>query len=102
MVHFAAQPPAATARVLALARARTALPAPECRRRIRRDAGLTLDEIAAALGVHPATVSAWELGTRTPGRRIAGQYAALLAELRAIVDERDDADADAGAGNAAA
>lgn len=58
-------------------------------RTIREEAGLSLREAAEALDVHHSTVGYWETGDRTPKKRHALAYLALLEQL---VDEttRDD------------
>jgi transcriptional regulator with XRE-family HTH domain len=61
-------------------RSRRQLPAPAERRRIRKAAGVSLRDMAAAIGVSHTAVAAWEAGA-TP-REHRGAYAQLLAELR--------------------
>lgn len=56
------------------------LPAAEERRRIRTDAGVSLNEMAGALGVSPMTVMRWESGIE-PRRSNAIAYRELLDEL---------------------
>jgi len=53
-------------------------------RRIRTAAGLTIYDLAADLGVSPATVSRWESGLRVPRSEAALRYADLLAELAKV------------------
>jgi DNA-binding XRE family transcriptional regulator len=60
---------------------RTDLPAPEVRRRVRREAGLTLAEVGRLLGVTGSTVSRWERGTMPPEGASRLVYAALLRAL---------------------
>ncbi len=55
------------------------------RQRIRRTAGVTVREAAAAVGVSPMTLLRWEHGTRCPRRRHALAYGRLLAALDAAV-----------------
>ncbi|WP_328436221.1 helix-turn-helix domain-containing protein [Streptomyces sp. NBC_00444] len=65
----------------ALVASRSPLPPPAERKRLRQAHALTLDEVAAALDVRRATVSAWESGkteTRPPQRE---PYARLLKQL---------------------
>lgn len=50
-------------------------------RQHREQARITQTEVAAALGVTPATVSRWESGERTPTTRLALAYAGLLELL---------------------
>lgn len=64
---------------------------------LRTRAGLRAEEAAAAVGVHPATVWAWEAGKREPDkavlRRVIETYnpspdeRARLIELRALGPE---------------
>jgi DNA-binding transcriptional regulator YiaG len=58
------------------------LPTPAERRAIREAAGVAVEELAAVVGVSPAAVYTWEVGTRTPGRKVRDKYAAALALLR--------------------
>jgi transcriptional regulator with XRE-family HTH domain len=51
-------------------------------RSIRVKAGLTLKEVAEALGVAEATVYRWENGQRRPRGDAALRYASLLETLR--------------------
>jgi transcriptional regulator with XRE-family HTH domain len=48
---------------------------------IRRAAGATQDDVAAALGVGRVTVARWEAGVRHPRGKLLDRYAALLEEL---------------------
>ena len=48
---------------------------------IRIAAGLTIAEVAAAVGVGESTVSRWEGGSRQPRGEAALRWAALLTEL---------------------
>ncbi|WP_053750854.1 helix-turn-helix domain-containing protein [Streptomyces sp. MMG1533] len=57
----------------------TPLPPPKERRRLREAASLTQAQVAARLGVTPATVRAWETGRTTPRGRKREAYAKLLA-----------------------
>jgi transcriptional regulator with XRE-family HTH domain len=50
-------------------------------RAIRRAAGLSLAEIARAVGSTPSAVSRWERGLRVPRAEAAQRYGALLREL---------------------
>lgn len=60
------------------------LPSPDVRYRIRQDAGVTLEEIAAELGVSAVTVQRWERGLAVPRRERAIAYKCLLDELRQV------------------
>ncbi|GAA1918753.1 helix-turn-helix transcriptional regulator [Streptomyces durmitorensis] len=73
-------------RIDALVASRSPLPPPEERKRLRQAHGLTLDEVAGALGVRRATVSGWESSKkptepRGPEREA---YARLLDQLAEI------------------
>ncbi|KUM67227.1 telomere-associated protein Tap [Streptomyces curacoi] len=68
-------------RVDALVASRASLPPPEERRRLRKAHGLTADEVAEALGVRRATVSAWESGKTEPRPPERDAYARLLNKL---------------------
>lgn len=50
-------------------------------RRLREDAGLSLTEVAKAIGVTASAVSQWESGRRRPRGIAALKYAAVLASL---------------------
>lgn len=50
-------------------------------RSIRIAAGLSMSEVARAVGVEPSTILRWEAGERTPRGEAAARYAALLEEL---------------------
>ncbi|PKQ22322.1 MAG: hypothetical protein CVT65_13970 [Actinobacteria bacterium HGW-Actinobacteria-5] len=49
--------------------------------RRRQAAGLSLREVAAAVGISPTTLWRWEKGQRTPRGRAAIAWACLLDEL---------------------
>lgn len=68
--------------VLEEARARRTLPDPAARRMIRREAGLTLRDVAGVCGVTVAAASRWETGDTNPDRQHAVVYADLLRRLR--------------------
>ncbi|MEV7325247.1 helix-turn-helix domain-containing protein [Streptomyces sp. NPDC093970] len=65
----------------ALIASRSPLPLPAERRRLRQAHALTLDEVAAALGVRRATVSGWESGKAEPRPPEREAYARLLTQL---------------------
>ncbi|MBN0042548.1 helix-turn-helix domain-containing protein [Streptomyces actuosus] len=65
----------------ALVASRSPLPSPAERKRLRQAHGLTLDEVAAALGVRRATVSAWEAGRTEPRPPEREAYARMLGQL---------------------
>ncbi|MEW2636519.1 helix-turn-helix transcriptional regulator [Streptomyces sp. NPDC048389] len=65
----------------ALVASRSPLPPPAERRRLRQTHALTLDEVAAALGVRRATVGAWESGKTEPRPPEREAYARLLKQL---------------------
>ncbi len=69
---------------LAKARARRDLPAPSERRQIREAAGLSIADVALAVGVSVATVSRWETADIMPRGRILIDYLDLLRELSAL------------------
>ncbi len=82
-------------------RDRRELPPPAVRRALRLTAGLTLEEIADAMGreVTPAAIGHWESGRREVGRRHLSAYAAVLRFLREEVGdfaERAEQGADGG------
>ncbi|MFB6779738.1 sigma factor-like helix-turn-helix DNA-binding protein [Streptomyces sp. NPDC056352] len=54
------------------------LPAPEERRRLREAKSLSEEQVAAAMGVTPATVRAWESGRASPRGRKREAYAKLI------------------------
>lgn len=68
-------------------------------RRLRRDLGLSQQQMAAALGVRQQTISEWETGAYTP-RGASLRVLALLAERRA--DYRADPTDGQGEGASAA
>ncbi|MFD3549337.1 telomere-associated protein Tap [Streptomyces sp. NPDC058655] len=65
----------------ALVASRATLPPPGERKRLRAAHGLTIDEVATALKVRRATVSAWESGKTEPRPPERDAYARLLAQL---------------------
>jgi DNA-binding transcriptional regulator YiaG len=68
-------------RLHAISRARTLALTGEARA-IREAAGLSLNEVAAALEVTPSCVLRWETGKRCPRAENAEAYARLLSTLR--------------------
>ncbi|MFF4244090.1 sigma factor-like helix-turn-helix DNA-binding protein [Streptomyces sp. NPDC001822] len=56
----------------------TPLPSPKERRRLREARSLSEEQVAAAMGVTPATVRAWETGRTTPRGRRRAAYARLI------------------------
>jgi DNA-binding transcriptional regulator YiaG len=68
--------------LLAQVRARRSLPSAAERRRIREEAGVSLRDVAAVLGVSHSLVRHWELGG-TPRKQRAA-YGDLLEELRRL------------------
>ena len=62
-----------------VAQATYSLPSPAARREIRERAGLSLDQIAAAVGVTGRCVRLWETGERYPSPAYRVQYARALA-----------------------
>ncbi|MBQ0976221.1 helix-turn-helix domain-containing protein [Streptomyces sp. RK31] len=68
-------------RVDALIASRAVLPPPAERKRLRQAHGFTLDEVAEALQVRRATVSAWESGKTEPRPPEREAYARLLSKL---------------------
>ena len=61
------------------------LPDPGIRRMLRIEAGLTQDDVAAAVGVTRTAISRWESGDRHPRGPFASLYAEVLRELAAEV-----------------
>ncbi|MEU0476383.1 telomere-associated protein Tap [Streptomyces olivaceus] len=68
-------------RVDTLIASRAVLPPPAERKRLRQAHGFTLDEVAEALQVRRATVSAWESGKTEPRPPERDAYARLLSKL---------------------
>lgn len=60
------------------------LPAPATRRSLRHEAGISLREAAAALGVAVMTLHRWECGQSTPRRAHAVRYRQFLDALRGL------------------
>jgi transcriptional regulator with XRE-family HTH domain len=72
-----------TEELLERVRARQKLPRPAERRRIRERAGVSLRDMAAAVGVSHASIRTWEAGKWTP-RVHRAAYVDLLAELKRL------------------
>ena len=63
-------------------------------RKSRQAAGLSLAEVAVAVGVSPATILRWETGQRTPRGAAALRYARLHETLiHREAGSQDDAQA---------
>ncbi|MGC5040091.1 telomere-associated protein Tap [Streptomyces sp. DT190] len=73
----------------ALVASRSPLPPPAERRRLRQAHALTLDEVAAALGVRRATVGGWESGKTEPRPPEREAYARLLRQLAQLYPAPD-------------
>lgn len=58
--------------------------APAERRQLRHAAGLTLAEVAAAIGVSPQAVQLWEIGARTPRGGNVVRFAEAMRYLREV------------------
>ena len=63
-------------------RSRRELPSPTDRRAIRKAAGLTLQEVGAAVGVSGQAIGMWEAGSRTPRGPHLERYVDVLRILR--------------------
>ncbi|MFI9810215.1 telomere-associated protein Tap [Streptomyces sp. NPDC052301] len=77
----------------ALVASRSPLPPPAERRRLRQAHALTLDEVAAALGVRRATIGDWETGKTEPRPPQRDAYARLLKQLAQLYPATDSAGA---------
>lgn len=62
--------------------ARRKLPPPAVRRLLRETAGVSLAQVARAVGVSKQCVSQWELGSRRPSGERLERYIAVLDTLR--------------------
>ncbi|MFI5887650.1 telomere-associated protein Tap [Streptomyces sp. NPDC051554] len=82
-------------RIDALVASRSPLPPPTERKRLRVAHGLTLDEVAAALGVRRATVSGWESGKTEPRPPERDAYARMLKQLAGLYPASPDSAAPA-------
>lgn len=63
------------------AKAISRLPDPDRAREIREAAGVTMVEVAEAIGVDRVTVHRWETGVRRPRGENAARYSKLLTDL---------------------
>ncbi|MFF6836370.1 telomere-associated protein Tap [Streptomyces sp. NPDC012438] len=81
----------------ALLASRAPLPPPAERKRLRSAHGLTIDEVASALQVRRATVSAWESGRTEPRPPERDAYARLLDGLAKLYPADTDTDTEAAA-----
>ena len=70
------------------ARCRASLPVASERRRIRKRAGVSQEDIAVTLGVNRATVCRWELGELNPGPAHLADYCQVLDELERVSTSR--------------
>jgi DNA-binding transcriptional regulator YiaG len=61
---------------------RRELPSPQVRRALREGAGVSLTEVAEAVGVSRQAISHWELGQRTPRGEYLDRYLEALRILR--------------------
>ncbi|MEX0753994.1 MAG: helix-turn-helix transcriptional regulator [Actinomycetota bacterium] len=67
-------------------RARLAeLPEPDERRRIRKEAGARVEDLADIIGVHPWTVLRWETGKNKPRLEDRLAYAKVLRQLERAI-----------------
>ena len=61
------------------------LPPPSTRRALREAAGLSMIELADALGCHRTAVFRWETGEREPKGDLRRRYAAFLEAAREAI-----------------
>ncbi|MEU2834582.1 helix-turn-helix domain-containing protein [Streptomyces lavendulae] len=73
------------------------LPDPSERQKVRKEYGLTQDDLASVLGVHRITVSAWERGRFDPSGKMRELYMGLFAHMKAQVDRESGAEEVVGA-----
>ena len=64
------------------------LPEPATRRQIRIDSGLTIRELARAVGCSKESIIKWEQGKRDPKGDLRTNYAKALCELEAFLRAR--------------
>ena len=69
--------------LLAYQRRARMLPPPSVRRLLRVRAGISVRQLAGAIGVSPAAVSRWETGLRRPRGATLETYSAALERLAA-------------------
>ncbi len=65
--------------------ANQSLPGTDYRRGLRKEAQLSLEEVAFRIGVTRSAVSRWERGLRDPKGENRRRYSELLAELEEVV-----------------
>jgi DNA-binding transcriptional regulator YiaG len=70
--------------LLARVRSRRGLPLPAERRRIRERAGVSLRELATAIGVSHVAITRWEAGAQPANPAHAAAYGRLLEELKRV------------------
>lgn len=70
--------------LLARVRARRKLPHPSERRQIREQAGVSLRELAAAIGVSHVAITRWEAGSTPASPEHTATYGRILDELRRL------------------
>jgi len=73
--------------LLAKVRSARKLPFPHERRRIREQAGVSLRELAAAIGVSHVAIARWESGAQPAAPTHVIAYGRLLGELRQLPEE---------------
>lgn len=71
-------------RIRSFRHVRPELPAPAERKAVREAAGLTLAQVASAIGVTPQAVGLWESGHRTPRGSLLGKYAEAISAMREL------------------
>jgi transcriptional regulator with XRE-family HTH domain len=77
--------------LLARVRSRQRLPLSEERRRIRERAGVSLRELARAIGVSHVAIARWEAGAEPANPEHVAAYGRILAELRRLAPEMREA-----------
>ncbi len=73
-------PSAPLSEALAVGRAKRRLPSPAVRHMIRRQAGVTQEDVARLLGVSRPSVTRWESGLRSPRGDVLRRYLDVLSE----------------------
>jgi transcriptional regulator with XRE-family HTH domain len=71
--------------LLARLRTRRKLPLPAARKQLRVDAGVSLRQLAAVIGVSHVAITRWEMGAQPADAGHAAAYGRLLGEFRQIV-----------------